>query len=88
MIWALFFALGVVLALVVWGLMIAIRFARGPVPVQEYVEEFPWVAVIRQERPQCERFGDEDCRTDFDVQQEARRLHRQAVERSGKAWLN
>lgn len=88
MIWLICFAAGTVLALVIWGVLMAIRFARGPMPVPEYVPESPWLAPIRQERPQRERFSDLDCRTDFDVQQEARRLHRQAVERSGKAWLN
>ena len=39
-------------------------------------------------KAQRERFGDADCRTDWDVAQEARRLHRQAVDRAEKAWLN
>lgn len=80
-------AIGVLLALVVWWTMIAIRFANGPAPI-EYSPEMPWIPAIRPEAAQRERFGDADCRTDWDVVQEARRLHRQAVDRAEKAWLN
>lgn len=39
-------------------------------------------------RAMLDRYKDTDCRTDFDVQQEARRLHRQTVSRALKAKWN
>lgn len=68
------------------GIVLTIATARffltPPYPPAEFTPEVPFPGPAIQAQPQRERFHDADCRTDFDVMMEARKLHATHVERA------